>query len=93
MSELVFTWQSLGQAHVAYRMVDSDSIPEVDIAVKTVQKVLELETKVHPIRRFVITEKAPTRAFYWLKEATTAFTFRTLLRHYANWVLTRPHGK
>ena len=26
------------------------------------------------IRRFVITEKAPTRAFSWLKAATTAFT-------------------
>ena len=33
------------------------------------------------IRRFVITEKAPTRAFSWLKAATTAFTFKTLLRH------------
>ena len=30
------------------------------------------------IRRFVITEKAPTRAF----------TFKTLLRHYAKWALT-----
>ena len=40
------------------------------------------------IRRFVITEKAPTRAFSWLKAATTAFTFKTLLRHYAKRVLT-----
>ena len=32
---------------------------------------------------FTITEKAPTRAFSWLKAATTAFTFKTLLRHYA----------
>ena len=40
------------------------------------------------IRRFVITEKAPTRAFSWLKAATTAFTFKTLLRHYAKWMLT-----
>ena len=40
------------------------------------------------IRRFVITEKAPTRAFFWLKAATTAFTFKTLLRHYAKWALT-----
>ena len=30
------------------------------------------------IRRFVITEKAPTRAFSWLKAATTDFTFKTL---------------
>ena len=31
---------------------------------------------------FTITEKAPTWAF-WLKAATTAFTFKTLSRHYA----------
>ena len=36
------------------------------------------------IQRFVITEKA----FSWLKAATTAFTFKTLLRHYAEWALT-----
>ena len=30
------------------------------------------------IRRFVITEKAPTRAFSWLK---AAFTFKNVLRH------------
>ena len=30
-----------------------------------------------------ITEKAPTRAFSWLKVPTSAFTFKTLLRHYA----------
>ena len=40
------------------------------------------------IRRFVITEKATTRAFSWLKAATTAFTFKTLLRHYAKRALT-----
>ena len=32
------------------------------------------------IRRFEITEKAPTRAFSWLKAPTSAFTFKTLLR-------------
>ena len=40
------------------------------------------------IRRFVITEEAPSRAFSWLKAATTAFTFKTLLRHYAKQALT-----
>ena len=48
--------------------------------------VLEIQTKA--IRRFVITEKAPTRAFSWLKAGTTAFTFKTLLRHYAKRALT-----
>ena len=32
---------------------------------------------------FTITEKAPTRAFSWLNAPTNAFTFKTLLRHYA----------
>ena len=31
------------------------------------------------IQRFVITEKAPTRASSWLKAATTAFTFKSVL--------------
>ena len=45
---------------------------------------LQQEVRIHTsaskssIRRFVITEKAPTRAFSWLKAATTAFTFKTL---------------
>ena len=33
---------------------------------------------------FTITGKAPTRSFSWLKAPTSAFTFKTLLRHYAN---------
>ena len=32
---------------------------------------------------FTITEKAAPRAFSWLKVPTSAFTFKTLLRHYA----------
>ena len=35
-----------------------------------------------------ITEKAPTRAFSWMKAPTSAFTFKTLLRHYAKQALT-----
>ena len=35
-----------------------------------------------------IMEKAPTRAFSWLKAPTSAFTFKTLLRHYAKQALT-----
>ena len=46
--------------------------------------VLELETKV--IRRFAITEEAPTRTFSWLKVPISAFTFKTHLRHYAKQV-------
>ena len=50
--------------------------------------VVDSSASKRSIRRFVITEKAPTRAFSWLKAATTAFTFKTLLRHYAKRVLT-----
>ena len=46
----------------------------------TVMLIQLLQTKA--IRKFVITEKVPTRAFSWLKAASTAFTFKTLLRHY-----------
>ena len=35
-----------------------------------------------------ITEKASTKAFSWLKAPTSAFTFKTLLRHYAKRALT-----
>ena len=35
-----------------------------------------------------ITEKAPPRAFSWLKAPTSAFTFKTLLRHSAKQALT-----
>ena len=47
---------------------------------------LVIQTKA--IQMFVITEKARTREFSWFKAATTAFTFKTLLRHYAKWALT-----
>ena len=34
---------------------------------------------------FTIMEKAPTSSFFWLKAPFSAFTFKTLLRHYAKW--------
>ena len=41
-------------------------------------RTLELKTNLREVWSWIITEKAPTRAFSWLKEATTAFTFKTL---------------
>ena len=35
------------------------------------------------VSQLVFTFTAPTRAFSWLKAPTSAFTFKTLLRHYA----------
>ena len=37
---------------------------------------------------FTSTEMAHTRVFSWLKAHTSAFTFKTLLRHYAKQALT-----
>ena len=54
------------------------------------QRTVDISASKRSIGRFVTTEKAPTRAFSWLKAATTAFTFKTLLRHYAKRALT--HG-
>ena len=60
---------------------------------KDVWLYVELQTKVR--KDFTSTEKAPTRAFSWWKAPTSAFTFKTLLRHYANqparplWLLCR----
>ena len=42
---------------------------------------LELQTKVD--EDLTIKEKAPTRAFSWLKAPTKTFTFKTQLKHYA----------
>ena len=53
--------------------------------------LLVISASISSIRRLIITEKAPTRAFSWLKVLTSAFTFKTLLRHYAKQALT--HGK
>ena len=50
---------------------------------------LELQT-IHQ-QSCTITEKAPTRAFSWIKAATTTSTFKNLLRYYAKKTLT--HGK
>ena len=44
----------------------------------TRSELSELVLQTKAIRRFVITEKASTRAFPWLKAATTTFTFKTL---------------
>ena len=68
---------------------DSEKVWQITDILQSVDEavcVLVLQTKA--IRRFVITEKAPTRACSWLKTATTAFTFKTLLRHYAKQTLT-----
>ena len=62
--------------------------PSVRLTPATIMCGLLTSASKSSIRMFVITEKAPTRAFSWLKAATTAFTLKTLLRHYAKRTLT-----
>ena len=50
--------------------------------------ILELQTIVRQQSVFTITVKASTMAFFWLTAPTSAFTFKTLLRHYATRALT-----
>ena len=59
-----------------------------DVEVELGRGSVSVSASKRSIQSFVITEKAPTRAFSWLKAATTAFTFKTLLRHYAKRALT-----
>ena len=51
------------------------------LAPDTTLSTIELHTKVHTKVRSLVTEKDPDRAFSLLKTATTAFTFKTLLRY------------
>ena len=60
-------------------------------ALNVTHRIISTSASKISIRRFVITEKAPTRAFSWLKVNTTAFTFKTLLRHYAKGALGHRH--
>ena len=73
--------------HVSISILPSARQLDIVRRVK-VKLVLFQSLKRRSIRRFVITEKAPTRAFSQLKASTTAFTFETLLRHYAKQTLT-----
>ena len=54
------------------------SLVDTTVRPHPAQSLLVLQKVPSEGRRFVITEKAPTRAFSWLKAATAAFTFKTL---------------
>ena len=62
-------------------------VQQLDTNMRPIGEIVNSASKSF-IRRFVITEKAPTWALSWLKVATTAFTFKTLIRHYAKRPLT-----
>ena len=85
--QVTFLWTKFESQHTAARHkvshFHSRCRAELDSKHRTI-----ISASKKSIRRFVITERAPNRAFSWLKAATTAFTFKTLLRHYAKRVLT-----
>ena len=60
--------------------VDAEEITSIVVGLF---RSVSISASISSIRRFVIMEKAPTRAFSWLKAPTSAFTLKTLLRHYA----------
>ena len=80
---VVAAWKSCRIVEAAMARVASGHLSPCP---SMVQGPVEIQMKA--IRRFVSTEKAPTRAFSWLKAATTAFTFKTLLRHFAKRAFT-----
>ena len=53
------------------------------VSTADIESTLELDTNLRVVGSFTLPERAPTRAFSWLKVPTSAFTFKTLLRHYA----------
>ena len=57
-------------------LLELEKLPEISDEERDRLKV-ELQTNFR--EDFTITEKAPTRAFSWLKVRTSAFTFETLL--------------
>ena len=61
-------------------------VPEGDVAWGN--QISAVKRSIGSTTGCTITEKAPTRAFSWLKVPTSAFTFKTLLRHYAKRALT-----
>ena len=85
---LDFPWTTVNLAAFALNCLTVLTVNAVVLVWLKMKENTLVSASKSSIRRFVITEKAPTRAFSWLKAATTAFTFKTLLRHYAKRVLT-----
>ena len=64
-------------------LLPSLSRPVLDSGLDCRFQMLELPTNLR--EDHIVTEKALTRALDWLKLPTSAFTFKSLLRHYAKW--------
>ena len=81
----------LGPGRVAVRHEAARGAHDVGQQLRHLAHVLLLVPQIDPSVPqpvFTIKEKALTRAFSWLKAATTAFTFKTVIRHYAEQALT-----
>ena len=69
--------------HPAPRALQQQRASAVTASKATSDKSSAVQCSIGSTTGCTITEKAPTRAFSWLKAPTSAFTFKTLLRHYA----------
>ena len=78
---LDFPWTTVNLAAFALNCLTVLTVNAVVLVWLKMKENTLVSASKSSIRRFVITEKTPTRAFSWLKAATTAFTFKTLLRH------------
>ena len=59
-----------------------------DIITAAILGIIAVKRSIGSTTGCTVMEKAPTRAFSWLKAPTCAFTFKTLLRHYSERALT-----
>ena len=85
---LVFLWEIVFRLLSSWWRARTASTSGPALTVRCSAAPPSISASKRSIRRFAITKKAPTRAFSWLKAATTTFTFKTLLRHYAKRTLT-----
>ena len=64
-----------------FDLINKFSIPyKVNYILKVTPLISAVKRSIGSTTSCTITEKAPTRAFSWLKAPTSAFTFKTLLR-------------
>ena len=85
---------------ISYDLSRIDCVPQYDrmIAATNESEVIDISPNLPLVREEdlvlelcsapSVPQLVPTRAFSWLKAPTSAFTFKTLLRHYAKRALT-----
>ena len=84
LNQINDTRQKLEHAHYQSKFKISGYIPYMIFSTINVGNITSaVKRSIGSTTGCTITEKAPTRGFSWLKAPTSAFRFKTLLRHYA----------